>query len=218
LGAEVDAAHRLITEWNTRVDITVSDRLSVPAALGRREICLPTGVFSTLDAEQQYALLAHELGHLTNRDPFWLCAAYAVRRALFMQPLNGLAWGRLRDFTEEAADDFAVGKTGSPFALARALGALAPIVALGATSAIASARGGQLLRRVKRLRAGTPVASPVTPRWVAASLIVAVAVFAVCAPGFHVSPDRAGNAIPWLAPSREPPNVRMLEVRTFLRR
>ncbi|MFW6078258.1 MAG: M56 family metallopeptidase [Gemmatimonadota bacterium] len=198
--------------------LTSSARIASPAAIGLAEICFPEQVLRRFALEEQEGLLAHELGHVARRDPVWLGAAATLAAILFFQPLNRLALRRLREASELAADEFAVRHLADRAALARALAALAPLVTAG-TTAGASASGSPLLRRVRRILRGPDETGPAPRRWRAlAACLAALTFVAAVAPGISASPDVAGDAIPWLAPSSEEPGERMIEVRRSMRR
>ena len=197
-----------------RVRVTTSARVPAPAAIGTDEICLPEPYFASLGVAEREALLAHELAHLARRDPAWLALGTLVARLLPFQPLNRVALRRLRDATEHAADDWAVRRTGDRLALARALGALAALLVRAPVGT--SAAGGTLVVRVERLLRA-PARAAAIPRAARLALGAATLGIATLAPGLGVSGDRAANAIPWNAPSREEPNARMLEVRAWER-
>jgi beta-lactamase regulating signal transducer with metallopeptidase domain len=172
-------------------------------------------VFPVMPAEEQRALLAHELAHLVRRDPVWFAVASVIARAMFVQPLNRTAGRKLREASEQAADDEAVRVTGNPAVLARALAGLTSIVmALGGTAA---ANGSPIVERVRRLVDPRPAGSAwAGPRChVLAALVVTGVV--LLAPGLHLPAKETANRIAWLTPSREAPNARMLEVRETLR-
>jgi beta-lactamase regulating signal transducer with metallopeptidase domain len=198
-----------------RPQLTVSETAAVPAAVGTSEICVPLSLFATLPTDEQRALLAHEMGHLARRDPLWLAVAGTIAYLTVFQPLNRLALRKLRAACEHAADDFAVRVTGDATALARALTALTTmVVALSS----ASATGSPVVERVGRLLDDEAPRRPPTrraTRLVAATIMLFVV--ASFAPGVSVSPDDAAGRIPWLTPSREEPNPRMLEVRRITR-
>lgn len=199
--------------WSGAV-LTTSSHAVVPAAIGPREICVPATFFHSIPVAEQRAILAHELGHLIRRDGPWNRVAAIVTRTLIFQPLNRLALRRLRESAEEAADDFAVRLTGDPVALARALTALASVVLVAGGVA---ANGSPVVRRVTRLVSseGPRGSVPRAVRFTAAGL-VAMCLVGV-APAARWDPDGAANRLPWLAPSHDQPNARMLEVRQFVR-
>jgi Zn-dependent protease with chaperone function len=203
-----------LTSGRKSVRLTTSARVPAPAAIGAGEICLPETHFASLGAAEREALLAHELAHLVRRDPVWLALGTLVARVLPFQPLNRVALRRLRDATEHAADDWAVRRTGDPLALARALGALAALLVRAPVGT--SAAGGTLVGRVERL-VRAPRRAVALPRAARLALGAAALGVALLAPGLDVSGDRAANAIPWNAPSRDEPNARMLEVRAWER-
>lgn len=136
------------------VRLTRSDHLTSPVALGRDEICLPTRALIELNRPQQEGMLAHELAHLSRRDPLWLVVSGVIESLFFFQPFNRIGRQHLQESTEFLCDDWAVRQTGRSMTLARSLAqvaswlerqpqpaALAPMARLGSP----------LLRRIQHL-------------------------------------------------------------------
>jgi len=141
------------TGVEARILLTSSQAISSPVALGVGEICLPAEALSELDAEQQRAMLAHELAHLVRRDPQWLAFASLLERALFFQPLNRLARTGIQTSAEYLADEWAARRTGG-VPLARALVKVAEWIQaspLGVPVAGFAEERSQLTVRVSRL-------------------------------------------------------------------
>ncbi len=196
--------------------LTVSGTSTVPAAVGLSEVCVPRESFEAMSPEERRTLLAHEVGHLVARDPLWFAVIGNLARLTMFQPLNRCAIARLRVASEEAADDFSVHATGDPFALARALVGLAST--LWVLPGGAAASGSPIVARVGRLLDGTPRPTAAWGRAVRqVAALAGLAVMLVAAPGFRVSVDDVANRLPWLAPGKEEPNARMLEVRRSTR-
>ena len=191
------------------VRLSCSSRLPVPIALGlrRREICVPPRALAMLSDEQQEGLLAHELGHLVRRDPFWLAFSHLLASILFFQPLNQIARRRLRELSELQSDEWAVGQTGRPLSLARCLAEVAgwsfqPLRSLVVPGM--ADRPSHLAHRIRRLL--DDARSPerrVRPLFLAAGMAVLLIAVAAAAPGVSASaPEKA--AVPASAP---PPGV-----------
>lgn len=194
--------------------LTTSRDSFSPAALAPMEVCVPGRIFAGLPSEQQCALLAHEVAHLARRDPLWSGAAAAVARVLSFQPLNRSALVRLRRAAEHAADARALATT-RPLDLARALAAIAPF-ALTAVATGAAATGAPITERVARiLDPATPRARPLAALRLAATILMLAGGCIALGPGVSFTPESAAESIPWLTSSRQEPNVRMLEVRSF---
>ena len=178
--------------------ISAAPRLSVPLATGilRPEVCLPPRALAELGAEERVALCAHELAHLSRRDPAWILAARLAEGLAPLQPLNTWARRRLQDVAECLSDDLAVAASARPLGLARSLvdvaswtlgePALLPVAAAGALSA-----RSRLGHRVERLM--DPVRRLERPR----RLLLPAAAAAVLATAL-VTPVVSGSA------SREP--------------
>ncbi|MCP5021852.1 MAG: hypothetical protein GY930_08735 [bacterium] len=136
--------------------LLISKKLGSPATLGviRPQICVPERAVSQLSADQQEAMLGHELGHVVRRDPQWFLLYRLVERVLFFQPLNRIARREIQELAEYQCDDWAVAHTENGLGLARCLTEVAgwmvaerPAVALLPMAG----RGSQLGHRVRRL-------------------------------------------------------------------
>ena len=194
--------------------VTLSDISPVPAAVGLSEVCVPAVSIDVMSPEQRRSLLAHEVGHLVARDPLWFAIAGTVCRAAAFQPLNRWAVSQLRIASEEAADDFAARATGDPTALARALAGLATMLFL--LPGGVAATGSPIVSRVSRLLDDDrPVPSPWRPSMRRFAALIVIVLMVVAAPGLTASVDTVASRLPWLAPSRDEPSARMLEVRQF---
>jgi HEAT repeat protein/beta-lactamase regulating signal transducer with metallopeptidase domain len=153
----LDAINRLRSGANHRrsIRLTTSAMCPVPLALAGRHIVLPGRFMRELEPEQQQAALAHELAHVTRRDPEWRIAVEILERALFFQPLNRLARARLCDSAEFLCDEWAVQQTQSPLALARCLSVVAswwsPAEALPAGVSAMARSDSAMVQRVTRI-------------------------------------------------------------------
>ncbi len=136
--------------------LLVSKKLGSPATLGvvRPQICVPERAVSQLSADQQEAMLGHELGHVVRRDPQWFFLYRLIERVLFFQPLNSIARREIQELAEYQCDDWAVKHTENGLGLARCLTEVASwMVAERPTVALLpmAGRGSQLGHRVRRL-------------------------------------------------------------------
>jgi len=153
----------------------------VVAAAGIREprIIVSAGALARLDEEELIAGLEHEHGHIKGRHPYLIVAAniaFALGR-----PLLGSrdALARLRYYLERDADEYAVGRTRNPVALASAI-CKAAADAPAPTAALATLAGTDVARRL-RLLLDRPAARPSAladgaARALAASLVALVLV------------------------------------------
>ncbi|HEX2223524.1 MAG TPA: M56 family metallopeptidase, partial [Thermoanaerobaculia bacterium] len=170
------------------VRLSSSTRVPVPialGALGKSEICLPPRAFAALTAEQQEALLAHELGHIARRDPFWLAFGRLQTGILFFQPLAWIACTRLREISELLSDEWAVSRTGRPLSLA---GCLAEVAGWSQPSARPlpvpgmADRPSNLARRIGRLLEDARGARRLHRGWLAAAAVLTLAAVVAVAP------------------------------------
>ena len=110
-----------------RVVVCVMPELVSPVTHGwwRARIALPTRFEHRYREEEQEAILSHELAHVTARDPLWIAVSDLVTAALWWHPL--IWWGqwRLRQTTEQAADEASAAIEGGPAVLAECLVELA---------------------------------------------------------------------------------------------
>lgn len=126
-----------------------------PVAIGRREICVPEGMFGALPEASTRAVLAHEFGHIQRGDAPWGAAMHVLNRLFFLQPLHFWASRRIRETAEFLADDFAVRRTGQAEPLVTALTAFARKGSRSAQTELAHfVPGSLLLRRVRRVLNG----------------------------------------------------------------
>lgn len=134
--------------------LTSTSRISSPVALGIDEICVPETALTELDLDQQRSMLAHELAHLTRRDPVWLVVGSLIERVLWIQPLNRIANREIATSAEYLCDDWAVHRTGSGLPLARCLAQVAEWIQaspLGVPVAGMAEERSLLVSRVSRL-------------------------------------------------------------------
>jgi len=141
------------------VRLSVCPGLDAPLALGRREIILPERITELDDGELE-GLLAHELAHLSRRDPQWSLVAHVLQSIFFPQVLLRSVRRRLAADAELCCDAWAAQRMGRPRDLARGLAHVAgwvdqarprPVLAAG----VGSSRSA-LVERVERLLTPAP--------------------------------------------------------------
>lgn len=170
----------------SRVRLTWVNTIASPVALGSSEICLPEAALTDLGPDEQRSLLAHELAHLTRRDPLWLAAIAIIERVFFFQPLNRVARASLQRNAEFLCDDWAASQSGSGLPLAHCLERVAEwmeATPLGVPVAGMAEQRSLLVTRIARLiegRRATPVASRFA---IAVGTLSVLAVTAAAAPG-----------------------------------
>jgi HEAT repeat protein/beta-lactamase regulating signal transducer with metallopeptidase domain len=139
--------------FRRQVQLTASQAITSPVALGSSEICLPLAALDELEPAQRRAMLAHELAHLMRRDPQWLVLACVIERLFFFQPLNRLARRGIQESAEYLADEWAARRSGG-VPLARCLVKVAEWLEaspLGVPVAGMAEQRSQLSARVARL-------------------------------------------------------------------
>lgn len=150
-----DVARRLGGPRTVR--LLESSRWSAPVAFGcwRSTIVVPKSFAAEFSEEQQRAVLAHEMGHLSGRDPVWQLAAELLTAVLWWHPAAWWIQQQLRATSENAADEASLLVPDGPAALAASLVAmgrkLAPAGPVGALSAGGGGFRSSLGRRVDRL-------------------------------------------------------------------
>jgi Zn-dependent protease with chaperone function len=140
-----------------RIRVVEGPRLSGPMTFGmfRPVIALPSGFARNFNPAQQEAMLAHELAHVTARDPLWSAFADGVCALLWWQPLAWWARRQFRAASEDAADEASLLLENGPEVLAECLVKLGGRLACRQSLAKLGIEGDEyrsgLDRRVKRL-------------------------------------------------------------------
>ncbi|QDU42361.1 Regulatory protein BlaR1 [Symmachiella dynata] len=149
------------------VELLQSALVSVPTVVGylRPVILLPASSLMGLDSRELEAILAHELAHVRRHDNLVNILQSIVEILLFFHPAVWWLSRRIRIERENCCDDMAVGIVGNQVAYARVL---ARIAELGSqpVGLAASANGGDLLARVRRLLIDSPRDSSPTSKWI----------------------------------------------------
>lgn len=184
-----------------RLRLLEDSALCSPIALAMHDVVLPVWTHA-LSAPQRTAMLAHEICHLSRRDPYWLGALDTVAAAALV-PHARLANRRLEDLAEDACDGWAAQQSGNGVALAECLAAclergLAPDAAILSVAMAHSA--SPVVARVQRLLAGR-ASVRTSHHWRGKAMMAGVLAFAVVAlPGFTVGP----SAQPVVAAAAQP--------------
>lgn len=105
------------------VQIREVPRISVPLVIGtwRPLIVVPTTFLQDFEADEQAAVLAHELGHISRRDPLWRLFADGVVALLWWHPASWWARRQLAAANETAADEASLVVANGPELLAGCL-------------------------------------------------------------------------------------------------
>lgn len=204
-------ARRLATALGVRriVRVVESTAVVVPSVVGfaRPVILVPASALTGLSPAQLEMILAHELAHVRRHDFLVNLLQSVVETLVFYHPAVWWISARVRDERENCCDDLAVAVCGDPLLYARTLTRLeelrgpAPVLA-------ASANGGSLLERVRRLvaaptRGETPVARGAVALSALSVVLVALAAFALPAVGAKKPAPVAVHAL-HPAPAAEP--------------
>jgi beta-lactamase regulating signal transducer with metallopeptidase domain len=109
--------------FHRRVRIVECRRLASPVAFGflQPTIGLPLGFASQFTDDEQNAILAHEVAHVSAADPLWQLAIDLVASALWWHPLVWWARRELREASEVAADEASLMVANGPAVLAECL-------------------------------------------------------------------------------------------------
>ncbi|TDI28901.1 MAG: hypothetical protein E2P03_10725 [Acidobacteria bacterium] len=193
-----------------RIRLTQSARLTSPVALGQDEICVPDRALVELSSDQQESMLAHELAHLSRRDPMWLTVSGVIESLFFFQPLNRLSRTHLQESSEFLCDEWAVRHTGRRRTLAHCLAHVASWLERTPHPAVLApmARlGSPLLRRIQNLLQSNPAAAPVqTPRLRVMAAMLPLLAVAALAPAISGEERRAEDT-PQAAPAPQAPSA-----------
>jgi Zn-dependent protease with chaperone function len=148
------------------VRVVAQDRpLALTYGMHRPTILLSTWMLAQLDEQELTAVLAHELGHVLQRDYLVVWLATILRDAFWYLPTSRLAYRWLQQDKEPTCDDLAIHLTARPLALASALAKVWRHAALAPTAGMAQSLTGvhaSIETRITRLLASTqpPVGVP----------------------------------------------------------
>jgi beta-lactamase regulating signal transducer with metallopeptidase domain len=135
--------------------IGLCDGLEVPCAIGflRPMVLLPRALFERLDAEDIYATVAHELGHLRRRDDVVVLLQAVVESLLFFNPFLVLIGRRIDFYREAACDDLVISNRASALRYAQCLATILERATRGQRAAAPALLHGraQVSARVERL-------------------------------------------------------------------
>ncbi|QEH37771.1 Regulatory protein BlaR1 [Aquisphaera giovannonii] len=169
------------------VRLLESARVQVPMVVGwiRPVVLLPASALSGLPPDQLALILGHELAHIRRHDYLVNLAQSVIETLFFFHPAAWWLSSRIRAERENCCDDLAVACCGDPLDYARALAALEEI-RQGTWSLAPSARGGTLLKRIRRVLGVMPAEEP-TSRAMAGTLALSTlslaAAFLLLIPG-----------------------------------
>jgi beta-lactamase regulating signal transducer with metallopeptidase domain len=137
---------------NRQIDLTQSDQITSPMAIGLSQICIPHGLWLEVDEEQLKAIIAHELAHLSRIDPIWLFFWHLMSIVFFFQPFNKLTQLSFQSRAEFLADATAVRQTKDPVAMVNSLMSAAKLASRGSFSSLTSHLLGRNATIVERSR------------------------------------------------------------------
>jgi|GEM_PF-4700562 len=148
---------------DTRIQLLESDHVQSPVAFGwmKPTIILPGRFSEEFGPAERQAILAHEIAHLANRDPFWHLVAEIVLALHWWNPFVWWARRQFRMASEQCADVASAVLSEGPEALATSLVRLGaklqgrqPFAGFGVEG---SGFRSNLGRRVERLLADEPI-------------------------------------------------------------
>jgi beta-lactamase regulating signal transducer with metallopeptidase domain len=181
------AARRLGLALGVRqvVRLLESAVVEVPAVIGivRPAILLPATTLCGLTPAQIEMILAHELAHIRRQDFLVNLLQAVVETLLFYHPAVWWISRRVRIERENCCDDLAIAVCGNRLQYARALTRLEELRA-PALSIAASANGGSLLERIRRIVGRPAGATGHAVRGAAAFAVLSCVLFAFAAPSF----------------------------------
>jgi GWxTD domain-containing protein len=159
------------------VRILETSLADAPILIGhfRPLILMPVGLFTGLPAAQVETILLHELAHIRRHDYLLNALQNLVDGLLFYHPAVWWISHVVRAEREKCCDDVVVGISGNPHEYARALTALEETRWSGREPAVA-AKGGSLMKRIRRLLYPTVPNVAWTPVFAASALFIATAI------------------------------------------
>lgn len=195
------------------VRVVVDPKHVSPSALPPATLCVPPWAVEQLSPAQRRAMLAHEIAHLTRRDPQWRVAC-AVIAAVLPAPLLGTARKRLDLLAELACDAWSARITGEGRALAESLALCAELGFSGQSTptyaASMAASRSALVERVRRLIEDQPMHFEKLTLARRGALLLSLALAAATLPGVTLlRPAQAGAQIAPKAPSAQVHDQRM---------
>jgi len=154
-----------------------SSLADVPMLIGHFKplILMPVGLLAGLPAAQIEAILLHELAHIRRHDYLLNAVQNMLDGFLFYNPAVWWISHVIRSEREKCCDDFVVAISGNAQEYARALTALEEIRWSGREPAVA-AKGGSLMKRVRRLLYPSTPSVAWTPVLATCALFLAAAV------------------------------------------
>ena len=148
----------LATQFGLRqgLTLTVLGSIRTPIAFGivRARIGLPLDFTDRFTETQQDAMLAHEIAHLKNRDPFWYLVIDLVTAVLWWHPLIWFARRRFHRTSELLADEATIAIENGPATLAECLVNIGRELSSSTSFGLLGIDGGfrsPLAQRVQRL-------------------------------------------------------------------
>jgi len=185
-----------------KIMLSCSQRIESPIAMGiwKSQIVIPQKAIDALSPEQQETMLAHEVAHIRNSDPFWLLLGRFLESLFFFQPLNRMARKKLQELAEYRCDEWAAAHTGKPLALARCLTEVAEwrLDSHSSFPVPGMADGSELGARVRRLVALDKNLLPnrKTSKGFMVLICATLAMVAWAVPGFQGQGDPSPNRVP----------------------
>ena len=169
-----------------------------PVLIGflRPAILIPAGLLTGIAPDQLEAILLHELAHIRRHDYAVNVMQSLVEGLLFYHPAVWWLSGVVRAERENCCDDAVVALRGDALGYAAALAALEERRPVG--NPALAARGGNLMKRVRRLL------EPERPRPVAGPVLAAILLLAPIAVGMSAWQSKPAAAPPPVPAARQP--------------
>jgi beta-lactamase regulating signal transducer with metallopeptidase domain len=156
----MDALH----ESPRAVELCLSDRVSVPTALGFTRpaiIAIPHWLEDQLTPEELHHLVLHELAHLRRWDDWTTLAQRILGAVLFFHPAVWWLQSRISLEREMACDECVLAQTGNARAYAKSLATMAERSFVRRTFTLAQAAVSHLQQTTQRV---TKILAPIAPR------------------------------------------------------
>ncbi|NQZ07906.1 MAG: M56 family metallopeptidase [Algicola sp.] len=180
---------------NRQIELTQSDQITSPMAIGLSQICIPHGLWLEVDEEQLTAIIAHELAHLSRIDPIWLFFWHLMSIVFFFQPFNKLTQLSFQSRAEFLADATAVRQTKDPVAMVNSLMSAAKLASRGSFSSLTShllGRNATIVERSRLLLAEKLVKTKTSVSFILIAATVIVVASALLLPSISLASREVG--------------------------
>ena len=182
------------------IELTQSNQISSPMAIGLSQICLPEGMWDEVDKEQMTAIIAHELAHVRRLDPIWLFFWHVMSVIFFFQPLNRMTQLSFQTRAEFLADATALRQTKDPVAMVNSLVKAAQLAKrsnLGSLTSNLLGHNATIVSRSKMLLSEKLIKPRTSLTFVLLSALVLVSLSVTMLPTISLSSKQSNTNSDW---------------------